>query len=120
LFLVEINLISKERTYSEKFSDIISEPWFISITIMLCLITFIMLTFCFCFIFKRLNKRREFSSTTSSETTLNANKMNNGTRYKLVNDTIWMDTLHSSNHSNQDCCCVPDIHHQLFVQKSKH
>jgi hypothetical protein len=31
-----------------------------------------------------------------------------------------MDTLHSSNNSNQDCCCVlPDISSQLFMQKKR-
>ncbi len=41
-----------------------------------------------------------------------------GNRYKLVNDTIWLDTMHSnSNNSNPECCCVPDLHHQLYFKK---
>lgn len=43
-----------------------------------------------------------------------------GNRYKLVNDTVWLDTLHSnSNNSNPECCCVPDLHHQLYPKQSK-
>jgi hypothetical protein len=47
-------------------------------------------------------------------------KIDNGNRYKLVNDTIWLDTLHSNsnNSNNQECCCAPDLHHQLFLHQN--
>jgi hypothetical protein len=44
-------------------------------------------------------------STSSENASLNMpHKIDNGNRYKLVNDTIWIDTHHSnSNQSNPDC-----------------
>lgn len=74
--------------------------------------------------FRRINlnkKQRKYLSTSSENGSLtgpSVHKMDNGNRYKLVND-IWLDTLHSgSNHSNGECCCVPDLHHQIFVQNN--
>lgn len=94
-----------------------TEPWFIAMIVILSIITIISLFYCFWFIMKKVY----YESTGKkydSETVLSVHKTDsNGNRYKLVNDTIWLDTLHSSNQSNQECCCVPDLHHQLFLQK---
>jgi len=102
---------------------IISEPWFISLIVLISLIVIGLMFYCFWFIIKRRaikQKKCKYMSTSSENGSLNVpHKIDNGNRYKLVNDTIWLDTLHSnSNQSNPDCCCVPDLHHQIFVQQN--
>ena len=95
--------------------------------IVLALVVAVLLVCCSVFVYLRCRhkwfkeKKLKFLSTSSENGSLNVpHKVDGGNRYKLVNDTIWLDTLHSgSNHSNQECCCVPDLHHQIFVQQSK-
>ena len=110
----------------EKIKNLISQPWFIICSALFFSILIFLVFYCvFCKLknvsFKKKHKKYLSSSENCS---LNAtHKIDNGNRYKLVNDTIWLDTLHSnsnSNNSNQECCCVPDLHHQLFLHQSKY
>ena len=134
--IVESNLIIKEQTYPDKIRNLISEPWFIAMLVISSLITISLIFYCIWFVYKTCRKKRKFNS----NNVLTVHKTDNGNRheiflkyylfsnldynvkyifrYKLVNDTIWMDTLHSSNHSNHECCCVPDLHHQPLQKQS--
>lgn len=113
--------ISKNPLDRKNIQEALNEPWLIAIIVIISIIIISLLFYCVYFVFKRLimsKKQHKFLSTSSENASLNGpHKIDNGNRYKLVNDNIWMDTLHSgSNHSNQECCCVPDLHHQIFVQ----
>jgi len=83
----------------------------------------ILMFYCIFYKFKNISFKKKHKKYLSSSENCSLNvphKIDNGNRYKLVNDTIWLDTLHSnSNNSNQECCCVPDLHHQLFLHQSK-
>ncbi len=114
------------------------ETWFVSVVIVasaLGLMLFFYLVWCL--VRKRggdSHRKKFLSSSENCSLTLQGNGGNSGgtmaqhitkidqmgNRYKLVNDTIWLDTMHSnSNNSNPECCCVPDLHHQLYLQQSK-
>lgn len=124
-FLASLDMTKNSIVSSSSIRNALSEPWVISLIAITCIVSIVLLTYCGWFVFTRMaikKKQQKFLSTSSETGSLNVpHKIdNNGNRYKLVNDTIWLDTLHSgSNQSNQDCCCVPDIHHQLFVRQSK-
>jgi hypothetical protein len=119
----------EDKSLFERFKQSFGEAWFLAFV---CLASAALLTLISYLAWLYIKSARHLNSkkhhkymSASSETGTLMNVPvkidNNGNRYKLVHDAIWLDTLHSSsnNSNNQDCCCVPDLHNQLFVQKSK-
>jgi hypothetical protein len=108
---------------SDKFKALITQPWFIICAALFFSILIFLMFYCIFYKFKNISFKKKHKKYLSSSENCSLNvphKIDNGNRYKLVNDTIWLDTLHSnSNNSNQECCCVPDLHHQLFLHQSK-
>jgi hypothetical protein len=109
------------------FKSLANESWFITLLVLCSILILSLVFYCVWLLFKRSlimkKKKCKYMSTSSENGSLNVpHKIDNGNRYKLVNDTIWLDTLHSnSNQSSSnvpECCCVPDLHHQIFLQQN--
>jgi hypothetical protein len=136
---IKTSLPGSSNAFNERAKYYLKQPWFISMATIVLILACCLVLYAVWTILRRVLSVKErhkrggknaSSRYLSSEncTILNGtgtlaksgavHKMDNGNRYKLVNDqTIWLDTLYSSNNSNnQDCCCVPDIPHQLFIQ----
>ena len=113
-------------SFADKLKELVSQPWFI-VCAALAFSVCVFLAFYGLFwrlkrgSFKKKKKHTKYMSSSENCSLNGPHKVDNGNRYKLVNDTIWLDTLHSSsNNSNPECCCVPDLHHQLFLHQSKY
>lgn len=120
--------VARSKLNNESIQEALSEPWFIVLIVLICLMIIATLFYCVWFMVRRIrmtkkHQQHKYLSSSSENGSLGAgatHKINNGNSYKLVNnmnDPIWLDTLHSgSNHSsNEPCCCVPDLHHQIFA-----
>jgi len=116
------------KTSSQTIHDLINTPWFILILVVVCVVALLLVSYCMWCVLRRLviaRKHKAFLSASSVNGSLtdtnHPHKIDSGNRYKLVTENnIWLDTLHSgSNQSNQDCCCVPDLHHQIFSHQHK-
>ena len=114
-------------TFNDKLRFLMKQSWFISLLTIVCILAACLIFYCLWMSLRRLFVRRDkkhqkylSSSENCSSLNLGNHKIDaNGNRYKLVNDTIWLDTMYSSSkNSNQDCCCVPDIPHQLFLHNN--
>jgi hypothetical protein len=113
--------------FNDKLAFLMKQSWFISLLTIVCILAACLIFYCLWMSLRRLFKRRDkkhqkylSSSENCSSLNLGNHKIDtNGNRYKLVNDTIWLDTMYSSSkNSNQDCCCVPDLPHQLFLHNN--
>ena len=127
LSLVNNQVSRKELPGSiyERAKGVVGEWWLVVVASVSVLVVAGAFLYCVaCRIRRRLpfkKKQHKYLSSSENGSLSVPHKIDqNGNRYKLVNDTIWLDTMHSnSNNSNPECCCVPDLHHQIFVQQSK-
>ncbi len=70
------SITAKDRTYIDKFRDIMIEPWFIVIGAVSCLVTVFILFFCTWCIYKRSTNKTKYNSSV----VLDVQKSDNGNR----------------------------------------
>lgn len=115
--------VNSQSQFSTKLKNLISQPWFIVCVALVLSVLIFSMFYCAFYKLKKYSFRKKHKKYLSSSENCSLNvphKIDNGNRYKLVNDTIWLDTLHSNsnNSNNQECCCGPDLHHQLFLNQN--
>jgi hypothetical protein len=76
-----VDVVGREqRTYTQRFRDIIIEPWFIVIGAVVCLLTILIVFFCTWFMYKKIMQKKQ--SKYGSNVIVEVQKNDNGNRYK--------------------------------------